>query len=67
MSPRRKKKRHKMMEYPAFPEVFKQIKKLMTDDYEFKTEIPNPDVQRIFVPEHKFGRPRKNTVFEQTT
>ena len=33
MSPRRKKKRHKMMEYPDFPEVFKQIKKLMTDDY----------------------------------
>ena len=33
MSPRRKKKRHKMMEYLDFPEAFKQIKKLMVDDY----------------------------------
>ena len=56
-----------MMEYCDFPYVIKQIKKLMDEDYEFKTQIPNPDVQRIFYPEHKYGRPRKNTVFEQTT
>ena len=63
LSPRRKQKRHKMMEYIDFPDVQKQIRKLISEDYQFKTEIPNPDVQRIFYPEHKYGRPRKNTAF----
>jgi hypothetical protein len=50
LSPRRKKKQAKIMEFGDFPEAHKQINKLLVEDYEFKTEIPNPDVQRIFVP-----------------
>jgi hypothetical protein len=37
------------------------------DDYEFITEIPNPDVQRTFVPSQRFGKPRKNISFEQSS
>ena len=50
LSPREKKKNSKLMEYSDFPEVHQQISKLMTENYEFMTEIPNPDVQRIYMP-----------------
>lgn len=49
-----------------FPPVLKQIAELIKDDDEFRTEIPNPDVQRNFMAMHRFGRPRKEVAFEQS-
>lgn len=54
------------MEFFDFPEVHQQIEKLFTEDYEFKTEIPHPDVQRNFEPQYRFGKARKHLIFEQT-
>lgn len=55
------------MEFADFPDVQKQLQKLFAEDYEFKTEIPNPDVQRNFTPEYRFGKLKKDVAFEQTT
>lgn len=38
----------------------------MREDYEFKTLIPNPDMQRNFLPVQKFGKHRKTINFEQS-
>jgi hypothetical protein len=50
-----------------FPDASAQIEKVLAEDYEFKTEIPNPDVQPLFVPSQKFGKLRKSIAFEQSS
>jgi hypothetical protein len=62
----RKKKNNKAFNYEDFSDVKIQIDKLIREDVEFKTEIPNPDVQRLFKSEHKYGRKRKEVDFEQS-
>lgn len=44
-----------------------QIEKVLAEDYEFKTEIPNPDVQPLFTPSQNFGRRRASKAFEQSS
>jgi hypothetical protein len=65
LSPRRKKT-SRVYDLREFPPVLKQLSDLLQLDPEFRTEIPNPDVQRIFVAVHRFGRPRKEISFEQS-
>jgi hypothetical protein len=39
----------------------------MKEDQEFRTEIPNPDVQQSFAAKQMFGKARKNIAFEQSS
>lgn len=65
MSPRWKKGK-KIMEFRDFPDALKQLQKMLDEDVEFKGQIPNPNVQRNFLPQHSFGKSKKPIVFEQT-
>jgi hypothetical protein len=65
-SPRRGRKT-KSFEFQDFSEVGKQLEKLVREDQEFRTEIPNPDVQQSFAAKQMFGKARKNIAFEQSS
>jgi hypothetical protein len=56
----RKKRSEKRFSFHDFPHVNHQIEHLLKEDYEFISEIPNPDMHSNFIATQKFGRKRKS-------
>jgi hypothetical protein len=56
----RKERTPKRFNFQDFLPVNHQIEQLLKQDYEFITEIPNPDMHRNYVAVPKFGRKRKS-------
>lgn len=55
----RKERTDRKFDFKDFPDVHQQIHQLLKFDYEFVTEIPNPDMHRNYVAVPKYGRKRK--------
>lgn len=56
----RKDRNSKRFDFKDFPDVHQQIETLIKQDFEFISEIPNPDMHRNYTVVQKFGRKRKS-------